>query len=58
MDTLSMISLALGASWASGINLYVTIVALGVLNLFGVTALQDSLDVLSGPVVLGIAAFL
>lgn len=58
MDTLAMISLALGAFWASGINLYVTIVALGVLNLFGVAALPDSLDVLSDPVALGIAAFL
>ena len=58
MDTLAMISLALGASWASGINLYATIVALGVLNLFGVAALPDSLDVLSDPVVLGIAGFM
>jgi len=58
MDTLAMISLALGASWASGINLYATIVALGVLNLFGVAALPDSLDVLSDPIVLAIAGFM
>ena len=40
------------------LNLYATIVALGVLKLFGVAALPDSLDVLSDPVVLSIAGLM
>ena len=40
------------------LNLYATIVALGVLNLFGVAALPNSLDVLSDPAVLGIVGFM
>ena len=39
------------------LNLYATIVALGVLNLFGV-AFANSLDVLSDPAVLGIVGFM
>ena len=58
MDTLAMTLLALGASWVSDINLYATIDALGVLNLFGVAAIPDTLDVLSDPVVLNIAGFM
>ena len=38
--------------------MYATIVALGVLNLFGVAALPNSLDVLSDPAVLGIVGFM
>ncbi len=40
------------------LNLYATIVALGVLNLFGVAALPNSLDVLFDPGVLGIVGFM
>ena len=38
--------------------MYATIVALGVLNLFGVAALPNSLDVLSDPAVLGSVGFM
>lgn len=58
MDLLAMISLAFGASWASGINLYATIVVLGVLNAFGAVDLPESLAVVSDPIVLAIAGFM
>ena len=58
MDVLAMISLAFGASWASGINLYATVVALGLLNAFGAVDLPESLDVLSEPLVIAIAGFM
>lgn len=55
MDLFAMISLALGAAWASGINLYATVAVLGLLNVFGFIALPQSLEVISDPLVLGVA---
>ncbi|MBT5495469.1 MAG: DUF4126 domain-containing protein [Alphaproteobacteria bacterium] len=55
MDLLAMISLAFGAAWASGINLYATVAVLGLLNVFGFVALPQSLEVISDPLVLGVA---
>lgn len=55
MDALALVSLALGAAWASGLNLYATVLVLGLLNLFGVVVLPDSLQVLSDPLVLAVA---
>jgi hypothetical protein len=55
MDALALVSLALGAAWASGLNLYATIVVLGLLNLSGVVILPESLQVLSHPLVLAVA---
>ncbi|HET9952682.1 MAG TPA: DUF4126 domain-containing protein [Candidatus Eisenbacteria bacterium] len=52
---LGTIGLLLGASFASGINLYATVATLGLLHRFEVIALPPSLAVLSHPVVLGIA---
>lgn len=58
MDALAMISLAFGASWASGINLYATVVALGLLNLFGAVELPESMSAVSDPLVLAIAGLM
>ncbi len=58
MDSLQIIALALGAAWASGINLYATALLLGALNAFGVVTLPDEMSVLSNPMVLGAAALL
>jgi len=58
MDSLQIIALALGAAWASGINLYATVLLLGALNAFGVVALPDEMSVLSSPTVMGAAAIL
>lgn len=52
---LGTIGLLLGASFASGINLYATVATLGLLQRFGVIALPPSLAVLSHPVVLVLA---
>lgn len=58
MDAVQAITLALGASWASGINLYATAVVLGGLNLFGIVDLPPEMEVLSSPMVLGAAALM
>ena len=52
MDALQTITLALGASWASGINLYATALMLGGLDLFGVIDLPAEMKVLSSVPVL------
>ncbi|MEK7348226.1 MAG: DUF4126 domain-containing protein [Candidatus Eisenbacteria bacterium] len=52
---LGTIGLLLGASFASGINLYATVATLGLLHRFEAIALPPSLAVLAHPVVLGLA---
>lgn len=52
---LGMLGLLLGASFASGVNLYATVATLGLLHRFEVIALPPSLAILSHPVVLVIA---
>jgi len=58
MDVLETLTLALGASWASGINLYATVAILGFLNLLGIITLPENLQVLSSPMVLGLAVLM
>ena len=58
MNPLEALSLAFGAGFSSGLNLYATIATLGVLERFGVIHLPPSLAVVAHPVVLGIAAAL
>jgi hypothetical protein len=55
MSPLETLGFALGTSFASGLNLYLTVAAAGLLQRFGVVQLPESLAVLSHPVVLGIA---
>ncbi|MDD9902105.1 MAG: DUF4126 domain-containing protein [Rhodospirillaceae bacterium] len=55
MDALSIITLAMGAAWASGINLYATVLLVGLLGTFGLVPLQDGLSPLTSPIVLGVA---
>lgn len=52
METLSVV---LGTGFSSGLNLYATVATLGLLQRFGVIHLPDRLQVLSHPVVLGVA---
>ncbi|HET7903844.1 MAG TPA: DUF4126 domain-containing protein [Candidatus Eisenbacteria bacterium] len=52
---LGTIGLLLGASFASGINLYATVATLGLLHRYEVVALPPSIAVLAHPVVIGIA---
>ena len=55
MNPLQAISLALGAGFSSGLNLYATVATLGLLQRFGVVQLPEKLAVLSHPIVLGFA---
>jgi hypothetical protein len=55
MNPLQAISLALGAGFSSGLNLYATVATLGLLQRFGVVHLPDKLAILSHPIVLGFA---
>ena len=52
MGILSNIGMLLAGSWASGINLYLTISVLGIANRFGFINLPGSLDVISHPIVI------
>ncbi len=58
MTSLQTLGLILGASFASGLNLYATVATLGLLHRFHFIQLPPSLDVLGHPVVLGIAIVL
>lgn len=58
MDPLHLVALGLGAAWASGINLYASILVLGGLGAAGVLDLPTDLTVLSHPAVLITAGFL
>ena len=55
METTEAIALILGASWASGINLYAAILVLGWLGISGQVDLPPDLMVLTHPMVLGAA---
>ena len=58
MNPVETLGLALGAGFSSGLNLYATIATLGLLQRFGIIHLPASLQVLSHPWVIGIAAAL
>lgn len=58
MDLIHTLALSLGSAWASGINLYATVFMLGIMNGTGAIDLPPSLDVLSNPLVIGIALVL
>ncbi|HEY6222079.1 MAG TPA: DUF4126 domain-containing protein [Candidatus Eisenbacteria bacterium] len=55
---LHLIGLALGASFAAGLNLYATVATLGLLERLGVVTLPPPLHPLAHPVVIGVALFL
>jgi len=55
MNILQTLSLALGAGFSSGLNLYAAVATLGLLQRFGVIHLPGSLQALAHPWVLGIA---
>lgn len=58
MDSISNLALASGLSWASGLRLYATVFAVGVLAKFGYIHLPDTLAILSNPMVIGLAGVL
>lgn len=58
MNPLSALGVVLGTGFSSGLNLYATVVTLGLLNRFGFVHLPPSLQALSHPWILGIATAL
>lgn len=58
MSPLETLGFALGTSFASGLNLYATVAAAGFFQRLGLIHLPDSLQILSHPVVLGVAVTL
>ena len=58
MNPLEALGLALGAGFSSGLNLYATVATLGLLGRFGLIHLPPSLEVVTHPIVLGVAVAL
>lgn len=58
MNPIQTLSLALGAGFSSGLNLYATVATLGLLQRFGVVHLPAPLHALAHPWIIGIAAAL
>ena len=56
MNPIQTLSLALGAGFSSGLNLYATVATLGLLQRLGIVHLPASLEVLAHPWVIGVAA--
>ncbi len=58
METLSTLGMLLGGSWASGINLYLTVLALGIADKIGFLSLPSSLDPVTHPGIMILAGAL
>ena len=58
MEMIQQLALAGGLSWASGLRLYLTVFAIGLLSKFGYIQLPATLDILSNPIVLSVAGVL
>ncbi len=58
MEMILIISLALGAAWAGGLNLYATVLVLGLLEASASIALPASLHMTANPVVMAAAGVL
>jgi len=58
MDFISTLAVSMGASWVSGINLYATVVTLGLLGRFAHLKLPGELDALTNWWVIGVALFM
>jgi Domain of unknown function (DUF4126) len=57
-DTLAALAVALGASWASGLNPYAAVLVMGGAQMLGLATLPHDLQVLGSPWVLAAAAVL
>lgn len=54
----SLIALTLGVGWASGINLYAAVLALGLAGSTGYVVLPEELQVIQNPLVIAAAGFM
>lgn len=52
------LSLSMGAAWASGINLYATLLVLGLGGIYGTIGLPPGLEILSNPIVIAAAGLM
>ena len=57
-ELIHTISLTMGAAWASGINLYATILVLGVLGITDAITLPAGLEILANPVIIAAAGIM
>ncbi|MBK18457.1 MAG: hypothetical protein CMM52_06440 [Rhodospirillaceae bacterium] len=58
MELSAAITLALGAAWASGLNLYAAVATLGLLGVTGNLDLPPDLQILQHPIVIAAAGFM
>ena len=58
MEVLNNLGVLLGGSWASGVNLYLTIAGLGIAHRIGLLALPGNLDAISSLPVIVVAILL
>lgn len=58
MNIIQVLSLAMGAAWTAGINLYATVAVLGLLAHFKLAQLPGGLEVLDNWIIIGVALFL
>jgi hypothetical protein len=58
MDALSSVATLLGSSWASGINLYMTVAGLGIAQRMHWINLPGNMGVLANPLIIAVAALL
>ncbi|MEL0084103.1 MAG: DUF4126 domain-containing protein, partial [Gammaproteobacteria bacterium] len=54
----AILSLSMGAAWASGINLYAALVMIGLMGATGNLVVPEQLEVLTNPLVIGAAGFM
>ena len=55
---IALIAMSMGAAWASGINLYATVLMLGIMGATGNISLPAELQMLSDPMVIGAAGLM
>ncbi len=58
MDALSNIGVLLGTSWASGVNLYLTVAGLGIADRLKMVDLPGNMDVVSHPLIIAVAVLM
>ena len=58
MEIIQNLALAGGLSWASGLRLYLTAFAVGLLAKYSYIDLPSALDILSNPVIIGVSGIL
>lgn len=57
-EIIKTLSMTMGAAWASGINLYATLLVLGIMGTTGNIVLPENLHILMDPMVLGAAGIM